>query len=1004
MTTYVGKFITAVSSALEFNTATLSGAIDIVVIEDDDGRRKSTPFHVRFGKLQLLKSRGIPIHIDLNGNRTQLRMFLGAAGEAYFYNPPHHTNDPEQMSSQHVQHSHFTQHTDAALSVQYTANMKEQNEQREQTVLSQPVESHSRPTTQSTESFLATQDPSASPTAANTATIDFDQLETFSVDVPVRSTSTPVPDPFVSSSSPNLHSPSVQKHHAAPFLSSVQSTSTFPTPCTPSASTDLRSSYHSSSKTPHPTSPIPTNDESNFPFTYMSDSEVELTRTQRDGETEVVDEPRSPPVLPSHLKRTPTSVSTTEFSDLPPSAIPSHSTPTVIDQSDGFGSALFGLPTTQVKTRGDEAVPNTKNVDSEQHVVEHYRTPSPDSSSVENVDRTNVTVSATIHDIVGEEDRKLDCRSVDGYEADDDGDALSGLQQHVSRVLTESRSLSLPSLPTPQPKDITELEISAAQVGGTASDDHNAAVDGGGGTRGAGNFPQASALANSEMTDRGDLLTLSLCGDLVTPSMEEEQILELFERHRVPFSDFEVNPSMLFDSALLFRVDNRLVEFRVAAPLLFAALAYNERMDVDTLAELTAQKKKVEAPKSPPTPRRFRWFWSSPSVEGEPLLKEDDISAPDMKKDAEIDEKRSGEEPENNRPADVGDENMSREISTVETGGERVDNEEEKNVLLEARETTEGLHEDIRSSVDRAEEGGDVGKWAAAEEGYTNEVQETSAVPFTDLDPEYLSLLPTAEQLRALDLKPGANSVRFFVEASSVELNCRIFLWSCHNKIVISDVDGTITRSDVLGHLLPAVGRDWSQVGVAGLYSQIEKNGYKLLYLTARPIGQASQTRAFLHSVVQGGAKLPNGPVVMSPNRLVESFTREVIRRKPHEFKIGALREVRSLFSPDYNPFHAGFGNRDTDVISYRAVGLIPQRIFVVNPKGELVVMKARYESAASYSTLQDLVESVFPDISGFSVHEKIRAMTVSTTFNDWNFWRGTLPSLDLDELITKGS
>ena len=36
--------------------ATLSGAIDIVVVRYDDGSMLSTPFHVRFGKLQLLRS------------------------------------------------------------------------------------------------------------------------------------------------------------------------------------------------------------------------------------------------------------------------------------------------------------------------------------------------------------------------------------------------------------------------------------------------------------------------------------------------------------------------------------------------------------------------------------------------------------------------------------------------------------------------------------------------------------------------------------------------------------------------------------------------------------------------------------------------------------------------------------------------------------------------------------------------------------------------------------
>ncbi|GFH31810.1 LNS2 domain-containing protein [Haematococcus lacustris] len=65
-------------------------------------------------------------------------------------------------------------------------------------------------------------------------------------------------------------------------------------------------------------------------------------------------------------------------------------------------------------------------------------------------------------------------------------------------------------------------------------------------------------------------------------------------------------------------------------------------------------------------------------------------------------------------------------------------------------------------------------------------------------------------------------------------------------------------------------------------------------------------------------------------------LNREMILRRPHEFKIATLLDIRSLFPPDWNPFYAGFGNRDTDEISYREVGVPLGRIFIINPKGEL--------------------------------------------------------------------
>jgi phosphatidate phosphatase LPIN len=52
---YVEKVLDGVHGVLNLNAATLSGAIDIVVVPRED-QFHSTPFHVRFGKMQLLNS------------------------------------------------------------------------------------------------------------------------------------------------------------------------------------------------------------------------------------------------------------------------------------------------------------------------------------------------------------------------------------------------------------------------------------------------------------------------------------------------------------------------------------------------------------------------------------------------------------------------------------------------------------------------------------------------------------------------------------------------------------------------------------------------------------------------------------------------------------------------------------------------------------------------------------------------------------------------------------
>jgi len=84
MIDYIGRFVSSVSTALEFNQATLSGCIDVIVIEQEDGTLMCTPFHVRFGKLKVLKSKEKTVSIQVNGEEAKFKMKLGAAGDGFF--------------------------------------------------------------------------------------------------------------------------------------------------------------------------------------------------------------------------------------------------------------------------------------------------------------------------------------------------------------------------------------------------------------------------------------------------------------------------------------------------------------------------------------------------------------------------------------------------------------------------------------------------------------------------------------------------------------------------------------------------------------------------------------------------------------------------------------------------------------------------------------------------------------------------------------------------------
>nr|XP_048696351.1 phosphatidate phosphatase LPIN2 isoform X10 [Caretta caretta] len=66
------------------NQATLSGCIDVIVVRQQDGTYQCSPFHVRFGKLGVLRSKEKVIDIEINGDTVDLHMKLGDNGEAFF--------------------------------------------------------------------------------------------------------------------------------------------------------------------------------------------------------------------------------------------------------------------------------------------------------------------------------------------------------------------------------------------------------------------------------------------------------------------------------------------------------------------------------------------------------------------------------------------------------------------------------------------------------------------------------------------------------------------------------------------------------------------------------------------------------------------------------------------------------------------------------------------------------------------------------------------------------
>ena len=222
----------------------------------------------------------------------------------------------------------------------------------------------------------------------------------------------------------------------------------------------------------------------------------------------------------------------------------------------------------------------------------------------------------------------------------------------------------------------------------------------------------------------------------------------------------------------------------------------------------------------------------------------------------------------------------------------------------------------------------------------------------------------TENEIKAIPIKYGVNYISFTVK-SRVQgiqtLTSRVFLWKSNAKIVVSDIDGTITKSDLLGQLIPAIfHKDYAHIGVAELYKAIEQNGYKIIYLSSRTMGLAGTTRNYIKKVDQKKFKLPDGPVFLSPGKLFEAIKLEVIQKKPETVKIPILQRILGLFPLSSKPFYGGFGNRTNDIIAYTAIGIPLDKIFIINEKG---IVKNDNKTPTSYVMLTKAVNEHFPQI-----------------------------------------
>jgi phosphatidate phosphatase LPIN len=165
---------------------------------------------------------------------------------------------------------------------------------------------------------------------------------------------------------------------------------------------------------------------------------------------------------------------------------------------------------------------------------------------------------------------------------------------------------------------------------------------------------------------------------------------------------------------------------------------------------------------------------------------------------------------------------------------------------------------------------------------------------------------------------------------------CDAFLWRYNQKLVIFDIDGTITRSDVVGYVETVFRGSFTyhHPGVSQFLSSLVEKDLAVVYLTSRPRALTTATRKFLRGVSEQGVRLPQGPLIMSSLQTLDAFYQEVVTKSSGVFKSRALEDVAELFfcsGAAFPPFIAGFGNRVTDAAAYTGVGINPLMVFLID-------------------------------------------------------------------------
>ncbi|KAL4100321.1 hypothetical protein PRIC1_008115 [Phytophthora ramorum] len=229
------------------------------------------------------------------------------------------------------------------------------------------------------------------------------------------------------------------------------------------------------------------------------------------------------------------------------------------------------------------------------------------------------------------------------------------------------------------------------------------------------------------------------------------------------------------------------------------------------------------------------------------------------------------------------------------------------------------------------------------------------------------SLQPSQAELLEMGLRVGTNDIAFVLRSQGAgevaRVEAKLYLWPVTAKVVIAQIDGAVSSSAATGSMFKRRDPAAMHPGAVEFYSKLARNGYRVVYVTCHGLSQANLLHTLLHDSAgeDGEIALPMGPVLLSPDRLLATYSNEMIDAQ--DFKIAALGALRALFPREVNPFYAAFGTTQTDSIVFTQVGVFSGKVFVVDPADGSLRHRSLMGFHESYTSLLDRMDAMFPPI-----------------------------------------